>query len=328
MKKGIQLLSIILLLSCFDSNISFSQEVQNIRTERKHGLSLKAGGDLTIFGLSYDAFISPKFNTEFNLSLLFPGVGAGIYYHPWGAVPDKNWSPYTGLHLAYNFVPFGGWKNLLHRPTAYLPLGLHLIGDDGLNFSIDAGCIIGNFAFLDRRIMPYGSISIGYRFYNKQAWPLQESERYKEKFQRKISLHTEKKVGLAALVSVVLIEAHIGLALDYFVLPQLDIEIFGVIGQYEMAGIGAYYHPWGGNMKWNGSPYIGFQAGLTSTVFRGPRVFDELGGVYYLPVGFHFISDSGFFYDLNIGGIAFRSFYKNDETKVSLALMLKFGYRL
>jgi len=35
-----------------------SQETGNPRTNRKHGLSLKAGGDYTAIGLAYDIFVS------------------------------------------------------------------------------------------------------------------------------------------------------------------------------------------------------------------------------------------------------------------------------
>ena len=79
--------------------IIHAQETEtNIRTERKMGLSLKAGG--VIFGgINIDAFVSPDVNIGGTFFILpdYRSIGAGINYHPLGKDVSRRWSPYIGV---------------------------------------------------------------------------------------------------------------------------------------------------------------------------------------------------------------------------------------
>ena len=120
-----------LIFFAFTTSI-YAQAIQNPRVERRHGISYKAFGDPSILGIAYDVFLTPKINTEVNVSIVLPGLGAGIYYHPLGDHGNRRWSLYTGLH--YGFHTF---INNLH--SLYIPIGYNYIGEKGLNFSFDIG---------------------------------------------------------------------------------------------------------------------------------------------------------------------------------------------
>ena len=121
----------LLLFVVFSGSI-LAQNFENPRTERRHGISYKAFGDPSILGIAYDVYLTPKINTEVNVSVVLPGLGAGIYYHPLGDRDYRRWSVFTGLHYGFHI-----FMNNLH--SIYIPIGYNYIGKNGLNFSFDIG---------------------------------------------------------------------------------------------------------------------------------------------------------------------------------------------
>jgi len=298
----------ILLLS---SEISFSQDLQNIRTVRKHALSYKAGGDFSVVGLSYDYFETPKINFELNLSIAAPGIGGGIYYHPWGHIIENNWSPYTGVHVGSNLI---FWDDVF---SVYIPVGVNYTGANGFNFNIDVGCIIDGIYFSDRLVDPWASIKIGYRFYNGDD-PSRMRKSDKKRLQRTQSLRKERKLGLAVMAKWP--NHYLGLNIDYFILPQLNAEIFASYKEKGF-GVGLSYHPIGNQIKSHFSPYVGFVFAMNMEHYQDS---------WYFPVGINYISEFGPFISIDLGYNYVARYNQHTNEKVRsfmLGASIKAGYR-
>jgi hypothetical protein len=161
MKKAfLTILTLILI-----NGICFSQTQpnnNNIRINRRYGISIKAGG---IFGssIAFDAFITPTINTEinFNYLIIIYGGGVGVYYHPWGRDENKNWSPYVGIHCDYYIIDPLDHADIL---SFYFPIGMHYTGKKGFNFAFDLGYYYRIDLQVEKHHLPMGSIKFGYRF--------------------------------------------------------------------------------------------------------------------------------------------------------------------
>lgn len=148
---------------------SNSGDLENIRMQRRYGVSLKIGGP-TWLSISFDAFITPEINAGIVFSPMFFsnyfGLGANVSYHFAGDKPELNWTPYAGIE--YGFLHFykrgsGTYNNI------YFPIGVCYTGDKGLGANADVGYmrIYEKKSYEDKIIKKPAfifSTSAGYRF--------------------------------------------------------------------------------------------------------------------------------------------------------------------
>jgi hypothetical protein len=86
----------------------------------------------------------------------------------------------------------------------------------------------------------------------------------------------------------------VGLSMDYFIIPQLDIEAGFGFSQY----ISVKYHFLGGEeIRW--SPYFGLGYGIpVSTIRKADAKYSN--GVIGIPVGVKFINEHGFSFSVEV----------------------------
>jgi len=125
----------------------------------------------------------------------------------------------------------------------------------------------------------------------------------------------------------------LGMSLDYFVIPQLNVEVGFGISQY----IAVKYHFAGGSdIRW--SPYIGLGYGMPIKSIR--EASDEYfsgkysNGVIAVPVGVHFIQKKGFSFSVEgvMGIVHYSDHYSYnyekslDRTELFPSFGIRFGY--
>jgi len=151
----------------------------NIREDRKIGLSLKFGGAYDILGgVSADYFISPQWNVELDImpvAILSRQlyIGGGIAYHPLGKRDGLKWSPYAGILAGRS----SGTAFLTGEKEAYtfliVPFGVQYMASKGFQIAFDIGPSIVNEMNENTAVEgnentffygPLPSVRIGYRF--------------------------------------------------------------------------------------------------------------------------------------------------------------------
>lgn len=118
----------------------------------------------------------------------------------------------------------------------------------------------------------------------------------------------------------------LGVSVDYFIIPQLNIEAGFGLSQY----IALKYHFAGGeDIKW--SPYLGFGYGIP---IADIREYDEKysNGVFAIPIGAHFIQQKGFSFSVEgiLGIVHYKelSTYDYSSFEEKTQLFPSFGIRL
>lgn len=121
-----------------------------------------------------------------------------------------------------------------------------------------------------------------------------------------------------------------GICFDTYLTNELCLELdLGAV-----AGAGLDYHHWGSDPERKWSPFIGFHGGvipqLEIDIFGDDDDEDEetiLQPDIYIPVGVHYISDSGFSLRLEMGYL--HAFENEDAGAFDLPMVgIKIGFRL
>jgi hypothetical protein len=118
----------------------------------------------------------------------------------------------------------------------------------------------------------------------------------------------------------------LGMSLDYFIIPQLNVEVGFGFSQY----IALKYHFVGGE-EINWSPYIGLGYGIPiSTIREADERYSN--GVIAVPIGVHFIQEKGFSFSVEgvIGIVHYTDqySYNYDKPVDRTELFPSFGIRL
>lgn len=122
-----------------------------------------------------------------------------------------------------------------------------------------------------------------------------------------------------------------GISLDYFVIPQLNVEVGFGFSQY----LALKYHFAGGEeISW--SPYIGLGYGMPIKSIREESDTYANGkyskGVIGIPLGVHFIQKKGFSFSIEgvLGVVHYTDHYtyNNDSPVTRTELFPSFGIRL
>jgi len=178
MKKRMLILLLIIIPLLETAAHPLGDSLNNVRSERKFGISLKLGGSYDVLGgLEIDYFLSPALNLEadiFQLGLLgnTKYYGGGINYYPFGNKAGTRLSPYIGLLAGYA----SGSSFLAGEPVQSfmltIPLGINYIGKKGMNLSIDLSGVYASEtkgsaeSYRIRRFIvgPVPGLKVGYRF--------------------------------------------------------------------------------------------------------------------------------------------------------------------
>lgn len=151
-----------LLMFMITSQIAYPQGAEeNIRLERRVGVSFKLMGTTWPGGIAVDAFIIPQLNVEFNFTYLdkgFYAIGGGLKYHPFGGRKTERTSHYIGIDFASGQYDFDAAT--ITKLMYIAPLGLNYIGHRGFNFAIDIGAMFTD----DKDPFFMFSLKFGYRF--------------------------------------------------------------------------------------------------------------------------------------------------------------------
>lgn len=140
--------------------------VFNRRDKYPAGINLYAIGPIGFVGLSFDYFITQKFNLEGGAGIRSfensPGFTVGAKYHFFGKLP-LNLTPYVGIFTA--FEPAG---TTIRNYNMYIPFGLHRIKRDRFSWGVEVAFQYN--AYQPERLI-WGGFKMGYRFgFKKKGW--------------------------------------------------------------------------------------------------------------------------------------------------------------
>lgn len=155
-------------ITVFSSSASAKDESTNPRDIEPSGLSFAIGG-VTFGGICFDTYLTNRVSLELDLGAI---AGAGLHYHPWGADPERKWSPFVGFHggvipeLEIDLFGDGGDEDeeTTVQPDIYIPGGVHYIADSGFSLILELGYLHG-FENKDAEAfgIPWAGIKIGLR---------------------------------------------------------------------------------------------------------------------------------------------------------------------
>ena len=98
---------------------------------KRNAISANLLGTSSVIGITYERLLSARTSLEFGIGAI--GLGAGVKFFP-SKVKQSRGIFHTGLSATYHNSL--GWGSVV---DLYLPIGLSLFGEKGLNFGIDIG---------------------------------------------------------------------------------------------------------------------------------------------------------------------------------------------
>ncbi len=123
---------------------------ENIRMDRRIGISLKLGSNYDILGgLEADFFLLPVLNIE--ADILHIGLlsttqyyGGGVNYYPLGNRANMRLSPYIGLLAGHASGTTFLNGEPIESTNLILPAGINYIGKRGINLAFDLSAVYVN----------------------------------------------------------------------------------------------------------------------------------------------------------------------------------------
>jgi len=141
-----------------------------------------------------------------------------------------------------------------------------------------------------------------------------------DSLQEDSNIRIEKRYGFSFFIGG---PTFIGVSLDAFVLPQINLEgsLLG-LGLLLGANGGIKYHPFGGNNKLYWSPYVGASYG------RFELVPTDSFREYYFPIGVNYTGKKWLNFSFDIGYLIITNRYDDNKLVNELPMAcLKLGYR-
>ena len=142
------------LVVIFFVSISISAQ-ENIRSERKFGFGIQAGGPTLVASFELDYFLTRNINVEAGIGII--GFYGGSKWYFSAKNKSSFWAPYLGAFIMAlpDDILGGDWK-----PGGYFPLGIQYISKRGLTLAAEAA----GFYHITAQTPVFGALKIGYHF--------------------------------------------------------------------------------------------------------------------------------------------------------------------